>query len=77
MDSRYRLAWLLVCTGLVIAGVGLLWIPAPSLPLRLGRVPGEIRLERDNIRFYFPLGTCLLLSLVVNVVWWVIHYFRQ
>ena len=56
-------------------GVGLVWILAPSIPW-LGRLPGDIRIERENFRFYFPLVTCLLLSLVLSLVLWVIRLFR-
>ena len=61
--------------GLVIAGVGLVWILAPSIPW-LGRLPGDIRIERENFRFYFPLVTCLLLSLILSLVVWLIRLFR-
>jgi hypothetical protein len=61
--------------GLVIAGVGLIWILAPSIPW-LGRLPGDLRIERESFRFYFPLVTCLLLSLVLSLVVWVIRLLR-
>ena len=67
--------WVLLVLGLVIAGVGLVWILAPAIPW-LGRLPGDIRIERENFRFYFPLVTCLLLSLVLSLVVWVIRLFR-
>ena len=73
MSDHAGFGW--VPLGLVIAGVGLVWMLAPSIPW-LGRLPGDIRIERENIRFYFPLVTCLLLSLVVSLVVWVIRLFR-
>jgi hypothetical protein len=39
-------------------------------------LPGDIRIERENFRFYFPLVTCLLLSLVLSLVLWVIRLLR-
>lgn len=66
---------MLLVLGLVIAGVGLIWILAPSIPL-LGRLPGDIRIERENFRFYFPLVKCLLLSLILSLVLWLIRLFR-
>ena len=66
---------MLLILGLVIAGVGLVWILAPAIPW-LGRLPGDIRIERENFRFYFPLVTCLLLSLALSLVVWVIRLFR-
>jgi hypothetical protein len=66
---------MLLVLGLVIAGVGLVWILAPSIPW-LGRLPGDIRIERENFRFYFPLVTCLLLSLVLSLVVWLVRLLR-
>lgn len=75
MSDHAGFGWLLLILGLVIAGVGLVWILAPSIPW-LGRLPGDIRIERENFRFYFPLMTCLLLSLVLSLVLWVIRLLR-
>jgi hypothetical protein len=58
----------LVIIGLVIVAVGLLW---PWLGrLGLGRLPGDIVIERGNSSFYFPIVTCLLISAVLSVVLW-------
>ena len=61
--------------GLVLAGIGLVWILVPSIPW-LGRLPGDIRIERENFRFYFPLVTCLLFSLLLSLVVWAVRWFR-
>ena len=65
----------LVGIGLVIAGVGLVWILAPSISW-LGRLPGDIRIERENFRLYLPLITCLLLSLILSLVVWLVRLFK-
>ena len=75
MSDHAGFGWMLLVLGLVIAGVGLVWILAPSIPW-LGRLPGDIRIERENFRFYFPLMTCLLLSLVLSLVLWLVRRFR-
>jgi Protein of unknown function (DUF2905) len=75
MSGQASFGWVLLVLGLVIAGVGLVWILAPSIPW-LGRLPGDIRIERENFRFYFPLVTCLLLSLVLSLVVWLVRLFR-
>jgi hypothetical protein len=63
------MARFLIVLGLVILVVGLLW---PYLSkLGLGRLPGDIVIERENTTFYFPLVTCLLLSLVLSLILWV------
>ena len=75
MSGHAGFGWTLLVLGLVIAGVGLVWILAPSLPW-LGRLPGDIRIERESFRFYFPLVTCLLLSLAWSLVVWLIRLLR-
>jgi hypothetical protein len=75
MSGHAGFGWTLLVLGLVIAGFGLVWILAPSLPW-LGRLPGDIRIERENFHFYFPLVTCLLLSLVLSLVVWLIRLLR-
>lgn len=60
------MARLLVILGLAILLIGLLW---PYLTrIGLGRLPGDIVIERDNVTFYFPLMTCLLLSLLFSLI---------
>ncbi len=69
-------ALLLIVMGLVILGVGLVWLLGPSIPW-LGKLPGDIAIERENFRFYFPLATCLLLSLLASAVLWLAGYFSR
>ena len=62
--------WLLAI-GLVLVLVGLLW---PFLSkLGLGRLPGDIVIERENFRFYFPIVTCLIVSLVLSFFLWLLN----
>jgi len=60
---------LLIILGLVLVALGLLLTFAGKLPY-LGKLPGDVRIERDNVSFYFPLGTCLLLSLLLSLLLW-------
>ena len=64
--------WMLVILGLVVAGIGLIWVLAPGLPT-LGRLPGDIVIERGNSRFYFPIVTCIVISVVLSLVTWLIR----
>ncbi len=64
--------WALVIVGLVIAGIGLIWVLAPNLP-PLGRLPGDIVIERPNSCFYFPIVTCIVISVVLSLVMWLIR----
>ena len=75
MGDHAGFGWALLVLGVVIAGVGLAWLLAPSIPW-LGRLPGDIRIERENFRFYFPLVTCLLFSLLLSLVVWLVRLFR-
>jgi len=59
---------LLVFVGLFIAVLGLLMILLPKVNLPLGNLPGDIKIERENFVFYFPLASSLLISLVLTVV---------
>ena len=60
----------LVGVGLVLVAIGLLW---PWLgKLGLGQLPGDIVIERGDFRFYFPIVTCLVVSLVVSLILWLL-----
>ena len=57
----------------ILALVGLALVVAERFPwLRVGRLPGDIRVERGNFRFYFPLATSIVVSLVLTLVLWLI-----
>ena len=58
----------LILVGAVLVVIGLLFTYGGKLPLRLGRLPGDITISRGNFRLYAPLGTCLLLSILLTVV---------
>jgi hypothetical protein len=61
----------LVAIGLVLVLVGLLW---PLLSkLGLGRLPGDIVIERGNVRFYFPIVTCLIVSVLLSFFLWLLN----
>jgi hypothetical protein len=61
----------LVILGLVIVAIGLAW---PWLSrLGLGRLPGDIVIEREGFSFYFPIVTSLLLSLVLSLILWLLR----
>jgi hypothetical protein len=65
------LARFLILLGLVLVTLGLLW---PLLQKSgLGRLPGDILIQRDHFQFYFPLTTSLLISLVLSLLWWLFH----
>ncbi|AJF07161.1 DUF2905 domain-containing protein [Geoalkalibacter subterraneus] len=59
----------LIILGLVLVAVGLMLHFSGRIPF-LGRLPGDIRIEKEDFSFYFPLGSCLLLSLVLSLLFW-------
>ncbi len=60
----------LIVAGLMLAGLGLLITLGDRLPFRIGRLPGDIVIRGKNTTFYFPLVTCLLLSVIGSLVLW-------
>lgn len=68
----------LVFAGLGIAALGALLWASQRLPwLRIGRLPGDITIQRDGFGFFLPLGTCIVLSVVATLVLWLISSFRR
>lgn len=59
---------LLVILGVTILAVGILWPWLSKLPL--GRLPGDIVIERENFRFFFPITTMVIASLVISLLLW-------
>jgi hypothetical protein len=69
-EGALTLARTLMALGAGLLAVGaLVWLGG-RLHLPLGRLPGDIRIERENFRFYFPLTTCLLISVLVSLAVW-------
>jgi len=60
----------LIILGLILLVAGVLISFAPKLPTWLGRLPGDINFKRENFSFYFPLTTCLLLSAILSLIFW-------
>ena len=60
----------LIIAGVALIVIGLLVSVAGRLPFRLGRLPGDIYIHGKNSSFYFPLTTCLLLSVLFSLVLW-------
>ncbi len=58
----------LIVTGGIIVLVGLLLAFGPRLPFRIGRLPLDFHFERDNFSFYFPLGTSIVISVILTIV---------
>jgi len=77
MESFRELGRMLLVLGAVLFAVGALLYFNGRLPFRLGRLPGDIAYRGRNATFYFPIVTCLVLSAVFSLLFWLISRFRQ
>ncbi len=63
-------AKIFIVVGIVLIIAGIAWQFGFIQSLRLGRLPGDIAIERENMRFYFPITTAILLSVILTLVSW-------
>ena len=54
--------------GILLVVLGVLWPWITTLGL--GRLPGDIVVEREHLRFYFPITTCIIISLIITAILW-------
>ncbi len=67
----------MISLGILLVLVGLIWYFFGHKLGFLGRLPGDIRIEKDNFRFYFPITTMILISVLINIVLRLISYFGR
>ena len=60
----------LIFAGALLIVIGLLFLAGDRLPIRPGRLPGDIVIRGRHGVFYFPLATCILLSVILSLVLW-------
>jgi hypothetical protein len=72
-DGGMPLGRMLIVLGLVLVAAGILLTSAGRLPFKLGRLPGDIFIQGKNSTFYFPLATCIILSIVFSLVMWILR----
>ena len=61
---------MLIVLGIIIVAVGLILVFAPKIP-HIGRLPGDIYVKKDSFTFYFPLTTCIIVSLILTLIFWI------
>ncbi|UUZ85730.1 DUF2905 domain-containing protein [Paenibacillus sp. P26] len=66
----------LIGGGVVLIVLGLIWAVAGKW-LPLGRLPGDIAIEKENVRFYFPVVTCIVISVVLSLIMYAIRWFTK
>jgi len=62
---------MLVLTGLILVVIGILIWLSPKIPW-LGKLPGDIHYEGKHVRIYFPLATCVVLSVVISLIFFLL-----
>ena len=80
MEPMRDLGRMMVFAGVALVAIGaLVWLSARpgDLPLRLGRLPGDISYQGKHGSFYFPVVTCILLSVVLTLVTWLIQWLKK
>jgi hypothetical protein len=65
-----------VVVGIVFVLMGLGFLFFDKIPF-LGKLPGDIRIERENFRFYFPITTSIIVSILISVILWIISQLRK
>jgi len=63
---------MLIILGLLLVAVGILVTLGARLPIKLGRLPGDVVIRGKNGVFYFPIVTCIIVSAVLSLVMWLI-----
>jgi len=64
---------LLIVVGVFLVIAGLAVTYGGRLPIRLGRLPGDIAIHGKNSSFYFPITTCIVLSALLSLVMWILR----
>lgn len=77
VDPLRDLGKFLFLAGIVLVAVGAFLYFSGKLPFRLGRLPGDIVYRGEHTTFYFPIVTCLLLSLGLSLLFWLLSHFRR
>jgi len=77
VEPIQQLGRLLLFAGAMFLLLGALFYFGPKFPLRLGRLPGDISYRGEHSTFYFPIVSCLVISVVVSLILWLINQLRR
>ena len=70
-----QLGKFLLITGVIISAIGILIMLLGKTGLF--KLPGDIEMEGKNWKIYFPLASCIIISIILTAVFWIISYFRK
>ena len=69
------MAKMLIIGGAILVVIGLLWqLGGRYLPI--GRLPGDVVVEKENFRFYFPIVSCIILSVILSAIFYIVRFFK-
>jgi hypothetical protein len=77
MDSLREIGKLLLVLGICLAALGAWFTFGGKMPLRLGRLPGDIAYHGQHGSFYFPIVTCIIISIALTLIFWIVNLFRR
>lgn len=66
----------LIAAGIVLIIAGIVWQFGGKYLQWLGRLPGDIAIEKENVRFYFPIVTCIVISVAGSLIMYLFRLFR-
>jgi len=69
MYGFQQIGKLLIAFGLILVVLGGLFLLGDNIPF-LGKLPGDIHIQKKNFQLYFPLTTCILLSLIITIIFY-------
>ncbi len=77
MEPLREVGKFVIVVGFVLVAAGALLLFGAKLSFRLGRLPGDIAVQGRHGSFYFPIVTCILVSLALTLVMWIVNFFRR
>ncbi|HYL09326.1 MAG TPA: DUF2905 domain-containing protein [Candidatus Acidoferrales bacterium] len=77
MEPVRELGRLLLILGVVTVVLGAVLYFGGRLPFRLGRLPGDITIRGEHTTFYFPIVTCIIVSVGLTLLFWIVGHFRR
>jgi len=77
VEPTQQLGRLLLFVGAMLIVIGVLFYFGAKLPFRLGRLPGDISHRGPHGTFYFPLVSCLVVSVSISLILWLFNHFRR
>jgi hypothetical protein len=76
-EPMRELGKLVLVVGAILVVVGALLVSGVKMPFRLGRLPGDIAYQGRHGSFYFPIVTCIIVSVALTLILWIINLFRH